>query len=395
MANNHSAPPPPSDSSGSKPTDAASEKSGLASQIQVNRGVDPKSINDFEKNRTNASNGSFGLPDDPSMQLDMGNGQIASRHNKDVVDPDAARLNAISPKAVEKEGKLIKTGLDYDEQPKVTRGVQNIGDLVQKVDGVGEGLTQSVVQNLGNAMADPQLINKKLIATGEKFVEGAIYAGDKVAKLDWQGAVADGAKVVQKVADASAKYDKMSQHDQGKVIGNVMSNFVPDLPQALQEAEALGIGPEGLSLGEAPPINNLASLKTTKVNERPSMDVVKQKDDLSCIAACGQMLGQGRFTQADLQAEFGQSLNFSSLAGALGPEWKAGPYEKSNLDQFLKSGPFMAEIRDSGEKTHAILIDGLTVNGNVNVLDPQDGNRYEMTRANFEKQWTSNTLFRK
>ncbi len=138
------------------------------------------------------------------------------------------------------------------------------------------------------------------------------------------------------------------------------------------------------------------------INERPSADVVCQTKQMSCVSACGEMLSNGEFKQAELIKTLGAPCDIRELAEALGPPWKGKGMPESELDNLLERGPWAAELRELPPPSqykrlgpaHTVLIDGLDKQGNIMIRDPADGTRYEMTRSNFLKHWTLHCVFR-
>lgn len=136
------------------------------------------------------------------------------------------------------------------------------------------------------------------------------------------------------------------------------------------------------------------------LNERSSLDVVRQASDDSCVAAVGEMLSQGALKQADLYN--GMVTIPEKLADVLGPGWKGGLIPERNIEKafdiFVGSErPWGAELRDEFYHRvgmgHMVVVDGIDEAGDVMIRDPQHGTRYEMTRETFMKHWSHRAVF--
>ncbi len=136
-------------------------------------------------------------------------------------------------------------------------------------------------------------------------------------------------------------------------------------------------------------------------NERPSLDVVKQTESMSCVSACGEMLSRGNIAQADLIRELGAPCDTRSLASALGPPWRGGGLLPAQLDEVLKRGSWATELREPVghrfrrmEPGHTVVVDGLDELGNLIIRDPAEGTKYEMIRDDFLRYWSGLSVFR-
>lgn len=137
------------------------------------------------------------------------------------------------------------------------------------------------------------------------------------------------------------------------------------------------------------------------INERPSADVVHQTDKVSCVSACGEMLSEGLMDQATLITILDAPCDTRALAAALGAAWRGEGLGPDQLDKLLARGPWAAELRELPglryhrmQPGHTVIVDGLDELGNVNIRDPADGTRYEMTRSDFEKHWSGQSVYR-
>ena len=65
------------------------------------------------------------------------------------------------------------------------------------------------------------------------------------------------------------------------------------------------------------------------------------------------------------------------------------------LDGLLKKGKFIAELKEPGDTlAHAVLIEGMNEKGNLEIMDPWEGTKYEMTQNEFFEFWTENACFK-
>lgn len=122
-------------------------------------------------------------------------------------------------------------------------------------------------------------------------------------------------------------------------------------------------------------------------NERFSPDVVRQTEDVSCVNAVGEMLSEGRLTEAYLKEKIGVPGDKNKLLRELGVdkwEYKICDVGKEleAIDDFCERGPWMMELYDTKGSTrshHVIIVDGKNEAGNLMIRDPHEGTKYEMT----------------
>ncbi|MBU6452705.1 MAG: hypothetical protein KGS72_13045 [Cyanobacteria bacterium REEB67] len=242
---------------GDKAKDTVVGKDGLSARDDVSRAAAPKDLAEAERRRTFKSTGSFDPEQEMSIEIDMGNGQTASRRSKSDTPFDLAaaskrdeerRLEAIRATHPLTSGGVLQAGLIYDESPLKYGGVKNADDVAEKLSGEAEGLGEAFNEGIAAAAKDPNLANKGLADAAKTVTNAGAYVADKVMSQDWDGVTRDAEKVVEQVVNASDKYSAMSQHDQGKVIGKYfMPAFTPDLPGIVQEAKTLGKSEEALA----------------------------------------------------------------------------------------------------------------------------------------------------
>ena len=146
------------------------------------------------------------------------------------------------------------------------------------------------------------------------------------------------------------------------------------------------------------------------IDERFSDSVVRQRHNLSCVSACGEMITNGQVKQDDLIEAFRKyvpkELRKKEMAADLewlkkelierhSPGWKAGRVEDNALNALLERGNFVAEFREPGSRAgHVVLIDGLSKAGRVIVRDSWEGTTYEMRLTEFFNRRTGRVCFR-
>ncbi|MBS2008102.1 MAG: hypothetical protein JST01_13730 [Cyanobacteria bacterium SZAS TMP-1] len=353
-----------------------------------------------EKRRTNRSSGSLAAEQEHSIELHMEDGKIESRRSRE------ANIQATPP---DLSGHTLKAGLIYQENPIKNPGVQNMEDVEQKFRGVAAGLGEAAIENIAHLAKDPEATNKALAQNIHKLGEGIVHTVDKVSKEGLGALVDDAAKIGQGIVEASDRYSAMSQYEQGRFIGKeVMPDFIPDLPQVVQEIKGAQ-RVQGAIIYEAPhtPKSGEDRLPAGKggewpsINDRKASDVVLQTDKESCVSACGEMISEGRLKQADLIGKLGTPADLLELADHLGPKWTSGNFDLRLPDALLHRAPFVVNLREHNkgfkrlQSSHAVVVDGVDEAGNIKIRDPQDGERYEMTRKDFEHHWTGEAVFRR
>lgn len=142
------------------------------------------------------------------------------------------------------------------------------------------------------------------------------------------------------------------------------------------------------------------------IGETPDPDVVRQQDNLSCGAACGEMVLRDRGVRGDQSAvavEAGGVPVFDkALARALqtldpNPArlWQGGPIailgasRQAVVVALNQTGSWIAFMKELANPIgHTVVVDGLDAAGRVRVRDPWDGTRYTMTMSEFLRYWT-------
>lgn len=139
------------------------------------------------------------------------------------------------------------------------------------------------------------------------------------------------------------------------------------------------------------------------INEEFSNKVVRQSFEDSCISATGEMLTEGRLTEAQLIELIGRPGDIDELAKHLAKEtgeaWtsKKGPTSYAKIGE---GGPWAAELDEyfwkgtKGKTPHIVVVDGPGAPGNLRIRDPIEGTRYEMSIEEFQKAWDGRAAYR-
>jgi hypothetical protein len=112
----------------------------------------------------------------------------------------------------------------------------SLEQLGQKFDGIAEGLSTTLLQQLTVMAEDPNAVNKGLAQVGEAVKVAFDYYSDKVSRRDLNGFAHDLNETGTAIEQVSDSYDKASPKQQGEVIGSVMTVFLP-VPALAKETE--------------------------------------------------------------------------------------------------------------------------------------------------------------
>jgi hypothetical protein len=112
----------------------------------------------------------------------------------------------------------------------------SLAQLGQKFDGIAEGLSSTLLQQLTVMAEDPNAVNKGFAQMGEAVKVAFDYYSDKVSRGDLNGFTRDLNEADAAIKQASDSYDKASPKQQGEVIGSVMTVFLP-VPALAKETE--------------------------------------------------------------------------------------------------------------------------------------------------------------
>ncbi len=134
------------------------------------------------------------------------------------------------------------------------------------------------------------------------------------------------------------------------------------------------------------------------LNEKPAPEMIRQVTSVSCVSACGEFLSNGRIRQAELIERLGAPTLLEELAGELGPHWKGHFTQEASLEQLLKLSYWSAGLRNKFtgkiELAHSVIVEGVSKEGHIIVLDPWEATRYEMTKEDFVHHWNGCAVYR-
>lgn len=128
--------------------------------------------------------------------------------------------------------------------------------------------------------------------------------------------------------------------------------------------------------------------------------VVRQSENLSCVPAVGEMLSEGRLSEAVLIEKLGVPGGMKNLSAALGEGWEYGErFKNSDIDYLCQSGPWCAKLLENAgtrlpKSHHSVVVDGFSSRNRLQIRDPYEGTRYEMDLGEFEKIWTGAAVHR-
>ena len=126
--------------------------------------------------------------------------------------------------------------------------------------------------------------------------------------------------------------------------------------------------------------------------------VVRQTTSVSCHSACGEMLSDGRITQAQLLEVLGEGMKtFDQLLRALngfGRGIFAGEeFQPSGFDRVLEHSPWIAMVFAADARAfHMVLVESFDT-PYFTILDPWDGTKYTVLKGEFFDFWTGLALW--
>jgi Papain-like cysteine protease AvrRpt2 len=129
-----------------------------------------------------------------------------------------------------------------------------------------------------------------------------------------------------------------------------------------------------------------------ELNERAG-GAVAQVTELSCGAACGEMLTG--IPQSVLMRLAGAPTHVEALARALGQGWNGAPVAASSLNALVARGPFVAQLYERGMMlAHMVVVQGMQ-SGLLSIRDPWNGgSTYQMTAQEFMRVWTQYVVWK-
>ncbi len=140
--------------------------------------------------------------------------------------------------------------------------------------------------------------------------------------------------------------------------------------------------------------------------------VVRQKDDFSCVAACGEMLLKERgivVSQIQISAEAGSPTTLGKIAVVMNKfdadishQWLGGNLvlpgasEIQIFDVLNETGSWGAMLWQPGAGMgHLVVVDGKDSLGYALIRDPWQGTKYKMTVKDFLLYWNEHGVFQR
>lgn len=142
-------------------------------------------------------------------------------------------------------------------------------------------------------------------------------------------------------------------------------------------------------------------------NERFDPNCIRQSGDGTCMSACGEMVTNGRVTEAELIPILKIPGNIRDLPSLLGPEWTSETWINTSLARMDKGGSWVAQMYDGEfrppelanmdtKEPHIVVVDGPTPDlKRMKIRDPLEGTSYEMTFPDFIKAWGGPAAYRR
>lgn len=195
------------------------------------------------------------------------------------------------------------------------------------------------------------------------------------------------AQAFQIAANACAQAAKLVQEVDRRAQRYVAQNCGSNSPaHSVRQTDAPGI--------TAPP-PRLGAGGSWPVQEEQPGGAVGQTNALSCVAAVGEMLSDGRLSQEQLIRDIGAPASVGSLARALGRSWRGGGLAgRSDFERVLSTAPFGAALHDGGRIAHLVVVAGADESGNLRIRDSWGGgSTYTMHREDFWKYWNGQVIF--
>lgn len=133
-------------------------------------------------------------------------------------------------------------------------------------------------------------------------------------------------------------------------------------------------------------------------NEKPASEMIRQLNSVSCVSACGEFLSKGRLAQTELIQRLSAPTLLEVLAVELGPDWKGHFTSEAALEHLLELDHWSAGLRNKFtgkiELAHSVIVEGVSKEGHIIILDPWEATRYEMTRKDFIYHWNGCAVYR-
>jgi ABC-type bacteriocin/lantibiotic exporter with double-glycine peptidase domain len=136
-----------------------------------------------------------------------------------------------------------------------------------------------------------------------------------------------------------------------------------------------------------------------RIDEKFDESIVKQ-EDLSCVAAVGEMLLSERgisMTQKEIIVIIGKKASIKDLKDVLNQVDKAGNWKGGytiNETLPLTKENFLAVLQEPMSLGHAVFVEGLDEKNYFAIKDPADQTAYKMTQKDFFNNWGGGIIFR-
>ena len=147
------------------------------------------------------------------------------------------------------------------------------------------------------------------------------------------------------------------------------------------------------------------------IDEIADPNVVKQKDQLSCGTACGEMLLRSRriydVSQYRIAAETGVPVSAEALALALntldnrgsrlwlgGTVSIPGATNSEIIDVLISTGSWTAVLWETlADLGHMVVVDGMEDTGKILIRAPWNATQYKMDREEFLNYWNLQAIY--
>ena len=141
-----------------------------------------------------------------------------------------------------------------------------------------------------------------------------------------------------------------------------------------------------------------------RIDEKFDASITKQTSGLSCVSAVGEMLLASRgifLSQQEILDIIGEPASIGSLAEMLnefdvsegGRQWHGIFVDRRNLNAVLRVKDLAVILREVFEMGHAVLVNGKTKDGLIEIKDPFDQTTYQMTVKDFLEHWNGEVIF--
>jgi hypothetical protein len=295
--------------------------------------------------------------------------------------------------------------------PEVSRGL-TVGEFLQYVD-IATTVGADEVRQIEKHFEQPNAINKDLMAIGKGLLQLPEYAFKPAKAIkSFETAAKSAFSQAEILGDRLSK--PMLPEARAEFVGSLLPLFIlegePTSEPLSKPAEINTMAPQTMDSLLRIDEQSLAGARGDwpTINRRPSPDVVKQIHVNACVSACGEMLTNGTVKQEHLASELAKywpkgmyenpTADIEWLVQELGSDWKIMLSDSRDASKDLeilseKRQPWLAELRDVGKASHAVIVDGLNAQGELIVRDPASAERYEMRKGDFLKFWNGRSIY--